>query len=232
MDHETVTTTTTEAAADDAAPDIAQTLRVAITAAQVKALLRCAGTDALRGYLNAICIDTTGPEPVAVATNGTVLLAVRLPARNDDMANPRGQWIIARDHFKAVKAEKSGRGLPFALVVTCEHFGAREPTMQGGAGFSIKGATTATGTTLDLGRFPDWRRVVPLNVSGVKAQYNCELAGIFGDVASDLNIKYAPIGHNGEAAGLVDLGADAVGVIMPMRTDKVPAPTARPDWIG
>lgn len=236
MDNETMTSTDDTIAADTSAapdaPEVAQTLRVTIGANQVKALLRCAGEKDIRQYLNAVCIDTTGGNAVAVATNGTVLLAVLLPDRDDGMVNPRGQWIIPRDALKAVKPAKGWRGRAMPLEITCEFFGAKEPNMQGGAGFQVKGATTAAGETVDCGRFPDWRRVVPLKVSGELAQFNCELAGIFGDVAGDLGVTYAPIGHNGEAAGLVYMGEDAVGVIMPMRVDRVPVINARPDWIG
>jgi hypothetical protein len=79
-------------------------------------------------------------------------------------------------------------------------------------------------------KYPDWRKVVPLTVSGEVAQFNAEYVGAFGKVHKLLGSKYSPvIRHNGDSAARVVLTGDAVGVIMPMRGD--PQPLDNPSWL-
>ena len=225
MDHETVTTTTTEAAADDAAPE-ARTLTLDIEHGCVRALLLHAATKDVRYYLNGVCVDTTGPTACMVATDGHRLLALPIMHISDGL--PRGCYIIPRDALAKVKPRKVDRKhvAPIRITLTANGVTGTLPPR-----YMIEGDATVTGDCID-GRFPEWRRIVPRSPSGKPGQFNGAYLGDFHEAAKLIGggNGVATLTHNGDAAALVRLPLEAVGVIMPMRADE-PLKTA-PDWIG
>lgn len=206
----------------------------------LRALLTVAGERDVRFYLNGVCLDTTGPEPVMVATDGCRMLMVRAPRLVSTL--PRGCYVIPRAMLEAVKPVKLGRGqgdAPVTLTVLAPIAGADTGRAE------LVGATTASAPLVD-GRFPDWRRVVPSKLTGKPCQYNTDYLADFGTVARLLvsakrgEMVFPTFAHNGDIGGRKgDHGAalvtfprspDAFGVLMPMRTDS--PPTVAPHWAG
>lgn len=207
----------------------------------LRALLTVAGERDVRFYLNGVCLDTTGPAPVFVATDGARMLVVRAEPLVSTL--PPGCYVIPRAMLEAVKPVKLSRGqsnAPVTLTVLAPVAG----TDTGRA--ELVGATTASAPLVD-GRFPDWRCVVPSNLTGIASQFNTDYLADFGTVARLLaGAKrsdggcFPTFAHAGDIGGRKgDHGAalvtfprspDAFGVLMPMRTDS--PPTAAPDWAG
>jgi DNA polymerase-3 subunit beta len=191
-------------------------MKFLIPADTIKALLTIAAKNDTRGYLKSVCIDVRASDAVAVGCDGHKLLALPLTATDDAPALVPGQYIIRREALEGVKAV-----LKRPILVTIDAT-ARTATLDNG-----NAATTAT---LMDDKYPDWRRIVPLTVSGEVGQFNAEYIGAFGKVHKLLGSKYSPsIRHNGDSAARVVLTGDAVGVIMPMRGD--PQPLDNPAWL-
>lgn len=203
----------------------------------LRALLTHAGERDVRFYLNGVCLDTTGQEPVMVATDGCRMLVVRVPRLVSTL--PRGCYVIPRALLETVKPVKRRRGTGF-LPVTLRVYAATDTDT---ARAELIGASVASAPLVD-GRFPDWRRVVPSKLTGKPAQYN-------GDYLADLTTAarllagakrtdtacFPVIAHNGDStdrmgAALVSFPStpDAFAVLVPMRTD--PVPTVAPHWAG
>lgn len=191
-------------------------MKFLIPADTIKALLTIAAKKDIRGYLKSVCIDVRASDAVAVATDGHKLLAVALTAGPIVAAFVMGRYIIPREALESVKPV-----LKRDITVTIDPI-ARAATLDNGS--------AATTTPLMDATYPDWRKVVPLTVSGEVAQFNAEYIGAFGKVHKLLGGKYSPsIRHNGDNAARVVLTGDAVGVIMPMRFN--PQPLDNPDWL-
>ena len=187
-----------------------------IPADTIKALLVIAAKKDTRGYLKSVCIDVRESDAVAVATDGHKLLALPLTLADDAPALVPGRYIVAREALESVKPVLK-RPITVAIDST-----ARAATLDNGSA-----ATTAP---LMDATYPDWRKVVPLTVSGEVSQFNAEYVGAFGKVYKLLGGKYSPsIRHNGDSAARVVLTGDAVGVIMPMRGDTQPLDS--PSWL-
>jgi hypothetical protein len=191
-------------------------MQFSISADTIKALLVIAAKKDTREYLNSVCIDVRESDAVAVVTDGHKLLALPLTATDDAPALVPGQYIIWRGALESVKAV-----LKRPITVTIDAT-ARMATLE-------NGSTVASSPLMD-DKYPDWRKVVPLTVSGEVSQFNADYIGAFGKVHKLLGGAYSPaIQHNGDAAARVILPGDAVGVIMPVRGD--PQPLDNPAWL-
>jgi len=193
-------------------------MKFLIPADTIKALLVIAAKKDVRGYLNSVCIDVRASDAVAVVTDGHKMLAVALTVTDDAAAAALvpGRYIVAREALESVKPV-----LKRPILVTIDPT-ARAATLDNGS--------AATTTPLMDATYPDWRKVVPLTVSGEVAQFNAEYVGAFGKVHKLLGGKYSPvIRHNGDNAARVVLAGDAVGVIMPMRFNL--QPLENPAWL-
>lgn len=191
-------------------------MKFLIPADTIKALLTIAAKKDVRRYLESVCIDVRASDAVAVATDGHKLLALPLTLADDAPALVPGRYIVAREALESVKPV-----LKRPITVTIDAT-ARTATIDNGS--------AATTTPLMDATYPDWRKVVPLTVSGEVAQFNAEYIGAFGKVHKLLGGKYSPvIRHNGDNAARVVLTGDAVGVIMPMRFN--PQPLDNPAWL-
>ena len=191
-------------------------MQFSISADTIKALLVIAGKNDIRHNINSVCIDVRASDAVAVGCDGHKLLAVAFTATDDAPALVPGQYIIRREALESVKAV-----LKRPILVTSDAT-ARMATLDNG--------NAATTTPLMDDKYPDWRRAVPLTVSGEVAQFNADYVGAFGKVHKLLGGKYSPsIRHNGDNAARVILPGDAIGVLMPMRGD--PQPLDNPAWL-
>jgi hypothetical protein len=192
-------------------------MKFSIPADTIKALLVIAAKKDTHDYLNSVCIDVRESDAVAVACDRHTLLALPLTATDDAPALVPGQYIIRREALEGVKAV-----LKRPITVTIDAT-ARTATIDNGSNF-------LTHSPLTDATYPDWRKVVPLTVSGAVSQFNADYIGAFGKVHKLLGGAYSPaIQHNGNAAARVILPGDAVGVLMPMRGD--PQPLDNPAWL-
>jgi DNA polymerase-3 subunit beta len=192
-------------------------MQFSISADTIKALLVIAAKKDTRDYLNSVCIDVRESDAVAVVTDGHKLLAVALTATDDAPALVPGQYIIRREALEGVKAV-----LKRPITVTIDPT-TRTATIDNGSNF-------LTHSPFMDDKYPDWRKVVPLTVSGAVSQFNADYIGAFGKVHKLLGGAYSPaIQHNGDAAARVILPGDAIGVLMPMRGE--PQPLDNPSWL-
>jgi hypothetical protein len=191
-------------------------MKFLIPADTIKALLTIAPKVETRSYLVSVCIDVRADAAVAVATDGHKLLALPLELADDAPALVPGQYIVRREALESVKPT-----LKRPIVVTID------PTL---AAATLDNGSAAVHSPLMDDKYPDWRRVVPLSVSGEPAQYDANYIGAFGKVHKLLGGKYSPIiRHNGDCAARVVLPGEAIGVLMPMRWDM--QPLATPSWL-
>lgn len=192
-------------------------MELQLTIEQVKALLVIAPKADTRNYLNGALLEVKSGRAWLVATDGMRLLAINLTDGLRDLCD--GQYIIPRGLLAGAKAKK---GATVTLALDEFESAARVRI--------IAGATETAARTLE-GRFPDWRRVVPVQVSGALAHYDPAYVGDFGTVAELLGGARisARIHPNGTGAAPVELGTDAaLGLLMPLRADHLSY--ERPDW--
>jgi len=193
---------------------------VTVSHNSLKALALIAGKDDARHYLNGVLIDTTTPGRLhLVACDGHRALIVGNAKVDGDIA--AGQFIVP---LEAITTAKPVRKDPIEIDIT--------PITDIRADYTVRGKLTGTGYTID-GRFPDWRRIVPGRrvEQGEFAHFNMRYVGDFGRVAELLNFKYPHIVHNGDNAAWVNLGSDAFGVLMPIRSDTVTGRGGVVDWL-
>jgi DNA polymerase-3 subunit beta len=138
------------------------------------------------------------PQGYAVATDGHTLMAARIPSFN-------GQSFI----------------VPTATVKAALSINKRMAHIDVSA--SVMGGINYT--PID-GRFPDWRRVVPTQLSGELAQFDADYLGRCKAALIDLGVSKmksaaAPITHNGSGPGIVmsPHRLDVLMVVMPVRAD-------------
>lgn len=195
---------------------------VSVSHGALRALTMCAGQDPTRGMLTSVCIDTTTAGRVhLVTTDGHRMLIVnaRIEAGN---AHP-GRYLVP--FFECKSAKPAGKGHP--ILIDIEPKAGTETTL--GGSFTIHGKTRTTGALLDGWQYPEWRRVTPEKTSGKLAQFNLGYLGDFAVIGELLGHKVQIIRHNGNGAALIELGADAFGILMPMRGE--PAGDTLPDWL-
>ena len=174
---------------------------------KLKAAARFAAHDAKdrREALHGVLVEASPAGVRLAATDGHVLLVQRAPA---DADTDTWTGILPADAIKAALAWKGGRNLPVILIP-----GAPECRL-----------TRATGEALIFvpvdGPFPDYRRVIPKAPDGKPSFYDPDFLVKFKRAAEDLGSEKGLFGlrSGGDGSGLVYLGEDATGVIMPMRS--------------
>ena len=172
----------------------------------------------IRAYLNGVLFEVTPTGRFYVATDGHKLVAIRQPRQETDTD---GQWIIPRDVILGIKLSKRP-------VIDTAEFNQEN----GKASITYCGTETRFG--LVDGKFPDWRRVIPVKTTGEVAQFNPDyLVAIRDCAAATVGISgYSGLSllHNGSSTSLYQANSpDFIGIIMPLRINKAdvysPAPT-------
>ncbi|CAB4184277.1 hypothetical protein UFOVP1362_30 [uncultured Caudovirales phage] len=180
---------------------------IMIDRAKLKAAARFAASDPKdkRLALHGVLVEASPANVRLTATDGAALIVVRAAA---DADTDTWTGIVPLDVIKAAMAWKGSKSLPIVLVPG-------EPECR---------LTRATGEALLFvevaGAFPDYRKVIPAAPSGAAAFYDPDLLARFKRAAEDLGSDLGLFGllPGGDGSGLVYLTADAVGVIMPMRS--------------
>lgn len=205
----------------------------------VKALLLAAAKNDTRYYLNSVFLDVRQTDSVLVATDGHIMLALPVAPDGtaDDVPYVPGQYIIPRDLLETVKPAYKGADVTIEIVhhpVTFDAIRPNTPVKHPPTVAIHAGGTKLTGALVDA-QYPYWRRVVPLEVSGIASQFDAEYVGTFGKINKLLGAKYSPaIAHNGAADGTAGAArvhlVCGIGVIMPMRYDNATA-LDNPSWL-
>lgn len=175
--------------------DIAHPNSIAVPTAMLKAALVCASTEQARYYLNGVYVD---PKGFLVSTDGHRLFCGKIDISD---APPFDGWILPRD---AIKRALAGHKADL-IAISPAHVGDL-------ACRSVDGS------------FPDWRRVVPTELTGETAQFNPAYVADMGKIGEILfgrgkPVLSAQIHHNGEGPAGVTFGSceDAFAVLMPIR---------------
>lgn len=174
---------------------------------KLKAAARFAASDAKdrREALHGVLVEASPAGVRLVATDGHAMLVVRAAG---DVDTDTWTGIVPADAIKAALAWKGGRNLPVILIPG-------EPECR---------LTRATGEAVVFvpapGPFPDYRKVIPKAPSGEASFYDPDFLVKFKRAAEDLGSDKGLFGlrQGGDGSGLVYLGEDAVGVVMPMRS--------------
>jgi DNA polymerase-3 subunit beta len=193
--------------------DIAHPNSIAVPAAMLKAALVCASTEQARYYLNGVYVD---PKGFLVSTDGHRLFCGAIDV--SDVPAFDG-WILP---YAAIKRALTGFKADL-IGISPAHVG------------------DIACQSVD-GTFPEWRRVVPTELSGETAQFNPAYVSDMGKIGEILFGRGKPvlpahIHHNGEGPAGVTFPTcdDAFAVLMPIRsghTDPCDAWAARSAMAG
>ncbi len=167
-----------------------------VPAAMLKAALLCASDEQVRYYLRGVYVD---PKGFLVSTDGHRLFCGRIDL--PEGAAAFDGWIICRDVLK-----RALTGYKADLIEI-------SPSRVGDVACR----------PID-GSFPDWRRVIPTDLSGVAAQFNPAYIADMGKIGDLLRGKRkgalaAHVHHNGEGPAGITFPEidDAFAVLMPIR---------------
>ena len=177
----------------------------------------------VRWHLNGIALEIGASESRVVAIDGPRLGMFRIKSDQPDvpLSEPLTNIIIPIALFQHVKSTgfvEVTLGEPEGIV-QCN----ARPVALAYAGVST------SGMTID-GVYPDFRRIIPTETSGVAAQFSPSYLGDLHKAAVLLGYKDKCVGalsHNGDGAALFHLDDDFVGVLMPWRIE---APKRPHDW--
>ena len=182
-------------------------MQVRISAKALRATAHCMAEKDTRYYLNGTLLDVTGPtEAFLVSTDGHVLFAGRVELEYLEGAQTAPyQLIIPAEVIR--KLDKKAQSFVLESLPDGRY-------MLGGQVF----------TAID-GKFPDYRRVIPLQgaLSGVAAQFNPDLVQRAVKAVKDWHGLKATssewgMKHNGDSAVVFGKDASCVAVVMPMNT--------------
>ena len=174
---------------------------------KLKAAARFAASDPKdqRLTLHGVLVEASPAGVRLAATDGHVLLVQRAAGEPDT-----DTWtgIVPSDVIRAALAWKGGRNLPVILIP-----GEPECRLTRAMGEALLFVPVA-------GPFPDYRKVIPPAPDGTASYYDPDLLVRFKRAAEDLGSEKGLFGlrSGGDGSGLVYLGEDATGVIMPMRS--------------
>lgn len=185
-------------------------MNIKIPARFIAALKYFAATQDIRYYLNGIYIEAAGDDTILVATDGHRIGYARVAA-----TLPAGtQMIVPNDILRAVKAKGDVAIALDGNALTLTYDGA-----------------TYSGKAID-GKYPEWRRTLPKELSGVAGQYNAGYLGDLGKVAAILVRagKQPTIAQNGEGPAFISFDGEQnfYATLMPMRA--IPLPNV-PQWL-
>ncbi|WP_334166820.1 DNA polymerase III subunit beta [Achromobacter mucicolens] len=191
--------------------------QIIVSASHLKAALQAAAKRDVRWYLNSVFIQATATETRVVATDGHMLIALRQQA--DNKVAGLVEFIIPRDVLDRIKPTKKELG---AATYTID--------VPGTGPYALRLPNGVEYFAPVDGRYPDYVRVIPSEVSGKAGNYNPELLGRAQAAADIVTGKSAHLclQQNGaEGAALATCAAPGfVAVVMPIRPPKDYAPPA------
>lgn len=201
-------------------------IKLTFDARTLKAALVCVSTDETRYYLKGVAVQYDAGQLFIVATDGHRIIAMQPEVEamqpdadihpTDALGLPYNV-IIPVDIVKNLKLNK--------LVDECTL------TIDGDKGELEHCGQSVRFNFID-GTFPDWRRIIPPNISGELAQFDNKYIGEMPKIVAAFGKKvtHISIEHNGDAPAFValELPVPYVMLIMPYR-DRNPEATI-PSW--
>ena len=185
-------------------------MKITINRNALKAVSRFAATKDIRYYLVGVLVESNPLETRLCATDGHTLAVHRAAAKGDN----EGSWtgILPLDAVNTLLKLKSPlrhlKDEPIALTVSDN----------GEIRADWNGQSIIT-RAID-GRFPDYRRVIPISLDGQPAWINPDYLARIVDAAKDIGIGAGfQFGFNGNSSSLAYIGQDMLAVVMPMRQD-------------
>ncbi len=167
-----------------------------------------------RYVLNGILIESTPVQTRVVATDGLALFCVKDDAKGNNVDNFVG--VVPVDTVKQIlswKAQSKGAA-SLSVVITTRDDPAEEHRAEWAGNVAI--------FKLIDGKFPDYRRVVPTDVSGAASNFNPELLMKCKKAAEALGRKEGlyDFKQGGNSAAIAVFSSEAFAVVMPMRGEK------------
>lgn len=165
-----------------------------------------------RNYLLGLHVEMNPTESFLVATDGKVMLAYHHNEGHEDPSLGRLQFTVPKELLVGLKPRGSIAISMDDTLKTC--------TLQ------QQGASRSANFITD--RYPDWRRVIPTEVSGEVALYDPSLMVPIAKAAKHLGTNHCYVTPNGDSGGYVGFGLEEiVGVIMPLRGEMA---RSFPEW--
>jgi len=186
-------------------------LKVTLSIRALRAVLVAVGTEETRYYLNGINLEFTPDGVIMAATDGHRMIVLRQPYGEHGATAAHASVIVPRDLVAKLKVKHKTLDTTDLTIaddgrLTFEHAG-----------------ESFGGSRID-GTFPDYRRIVPQNVSNEVAQYNPAYLADFAKARKELGgdrTTSPVVRYNNESPAIVDFaygtGFQAVGVLMPIR---------------
>lgn len=196
-------------------------VEITIPVEKIAALNVIAPNDNKREVFNGIYFEVTTEAIFAAATDGRMLGVFRLDAQHQYLDDEPICAVIPKLFLKDVKPS-SGK-----VHITLGSRILRKNSIGGeyeshARKFSIRyGLVRVEGETFD-GEFPDWRMIVPKEVSGEAAQFDAKLIEKVAKMNRMLGCDSVTsgivlIGHNGEKPALLSIADPGfIGVIAPV----------------
>jgi hypothetical protein len=187
------------------------------------AMLASDPKDLRAGAIHGVHVELAGGFATCVASNGGVMGAER---RGCEYDGPPVRLTIPADTIAMLKGKRGGS------VVTLEG----DDTA---GAYMLRNTVGAYSFAPLSGRFPDWRRIVPVKPSGEFAHFDPTLLVLIGKAAAQIMgarsakpARVFPNGRTGAALVQTDLGDAAVFVIAPLyeQGDKDEKPPTVPIW--
>ena len=183
-----------------------------ISRSKLKAAAYFSGVKDIRFYLNGILIESTPMQTRVCATDGHALFCAKDDAKDDNAGTFTG--IVPNDTIKQILAWKApykgAADLPVVITTAADEQRAEWC------------GNTAVFKLLD-GKFPEYARVVPADVSGEASHFNPELLIRCKKVAEALGTSskgFYAFKQGGDNSAIAVFSSEAFAVIMPMRGEK------------
>ena len=179
---------------------------------KLKAAAIFAAAKDVRYYLCGILIESTPIQTRICATDGHALFCAKDDAKDDNAGTFTG--IVPNDTIKQILSWKA----PYkdaAVVITTNDDPAGEHRAEWAG-------NTAVFKLID-GKFPEYARVVPTDVSGEASHFNPELLMKCKKAAEALGTSskgFYAFKQGGEGSAIAVFSSEAFAVIMPMRGEK------------
>jgi hypothetical protein len=185
-------------------------IMIEVTPKQLKAALLFAAKNDSRKRLEGVCIEHGPLGSRLLATDGHRLLCVNL---GDAVKREKVLRYVIAIHFEQ-DAPTLDPERPDVKVVSVPRI-------------HIHGVATVDVQAAD-NVFPDYTEIVPEKCSGKLAQFNPSYISDCAKASELLEGKaaYANIAHNGHGPALVDVGPNALAIVMPLRGEVAMTPPA------
>jgi DNA polymerase III subunit beta len=179
---------------------------------KLKAAAYFSGVKDIRYYLNGILIESTPMQTRACATDGHALFCTKDDAKGDNDGTFTG--IVPNDTLKQILAWKApykgAADLPVVITTAADEQRAEWC------------GNTAVFKLID-GKFPEYARVVPADVSGEASHFNPELLIKCKKAAEALGTSskgFYAFKQGGDGSGIAVFSTESFAVVMPMHGEK------------